>query len=74
MAVEIIKAGELPSEKIYKATCNHCHTIFSFQEKDASLKFDQKEGDYMVISCPLKGCGHTVTVFKQPKSAWRGNA
>ena len=55
--MKIIKRGCLPGEKTMRATCNHCHTIFEFKEKEAKLEFDRNEGFYRV-QCPV--CANAV--------------
>jgi hypothetical protein len=59
--MEIIKQGQIPSEKEYTVSCSHCHTMFKFKQGEASYQGDQRDGDYLVVSCPLPGCGRTVT-------------
>lgn len=61
--MEIIRAGELPGEKIYEATCSHCKTLFRFKRNEAHLKTsnDQRDPSYLEIMCPFTGCGKLVT-------------
>lgn len=60
--VEITKKGKLPSEKVYTASCRNCHTQFKFKQGEAEMVYDQRDGNYLKITCPLEGCGHVVTV------------
>jgi len=60
--VEIIRKGQLPSEKVYEASCGHCHTRFRFKQGEADYNSDPRDGDYLSIRCPLDGCGHLVTM------------
>jgi len=60
MTIEIIKKGALPGEKKYRTTCNNCRTEFTFQAKDARRSSDQRDGDALIVKCPLEGCGKDV--------------
>jgi hypothetical protein len=68
MAVKIIKAGALPSERIYTHTCHHCQTLYEFQEKDAKLTSDQRDGNFLNINCPL--CNSRNSVAYGSTSRW----
>lgn len=61
MAINIIKRGTPPAEKIYEARCINCNTEFTFQEADARKTFDQRDGNFWQLGCPV--CGHTVTKY-----------
>lgn len=63
MAIEIIKRGTPPGERRYTATCRNCSTEFSFLPHDATKQFDQRDGDYFVISCPV--CTKDCTVAER---------
>lgn len=60
--MEILSVGKLPSEKEYTTTCGSCHTRFKFKRGEASYHSDQRDGDYLLIRCPLAGCGKNATV------------
>lgn len=60
--MKIIKQGTLPGGKKYRATCNNCKTKFEFAAGEARLIFDQRDGDFYAIACPL--CSLTVNVAK----------
>lgn len=53
MAVEIIERGQLPSETVYDATCGNCRTKIRFKRGDAKYFFDQRDGDFLSIACPV---------------------
>ena len=55
--MKIIKEGKLPKDKIYKATCGNCNTVFEYQGSD--IENDQRDGNY--VKCPLKGCGAYIS-------------
>lgn len=59
MAINITKLGTPPVERVYETRCNRCKTEFTFQAADARKVFDQRDGDYWEVGCPV--CGHTVT-------------
>jgi uncharacterized protein with PIN domain len=56
--MKIIKQGELPEEKEYSATCSNCKTEFEFLRKEGKVHFDQRDGNSVVVKCPLcqKSC------------------
>lgn len=56
--MRIIKKGKIKSEKVYACTCKECKTIFEFQQKEANICYDQRDGDVLQIACPLckKNC------------------
>jgi hypothetical protein len=62
--MRIIKHGVPPSEKLYEAMCNKCGTVIEFKAGEAKRVNDQRDGDYLTISCPIcynmifKGLGY----------------
>jgi len=53
MAIRIIKAGEVIENRKYEVVCQICRSVLGFDYKDATYKFDQRDGDYLVITCPV---------------------
>lgn len=51
--MKIIKKGKLPEEREYMSTCRHCKTFFSFLKNEATYNYDQRDGDFLSIDCPL---------------------
>ncbi len=51
--MRIIKQGQLISDQLFEATCRTCGTEIEFARKEAENIFDQREGDYLQIDCPL---------------------
>jgi len=49
----IIKRGTIPAERIYEATCRVCNTEVSFLQKEAKINYDQRDGNYLTIKCPV---------------------
>lgn len=60
--MDIILKGTLPDQIKYQGRCNHCTTVFTFVAKEAKLTYDQRDGDFFEVACPLPGCGRTVYV------------
>lgn len=60
--MKIIKTGRIPEEIEYVKKCHNCGTEFSFKLREAKLDFDQRDGDYYSIECPL--CSKSVTFTK----------
>lgn len=53
--VQIIERGHKPSDKDHTARCRECETKFTFKRSEASFVPDQRDGDALVINCPLCG-------------------
>lgn len=63
--MEVIKYGQLPSEKRYIATCGNCGTKFSFKRGEAKCEgsTDPRDGTrVLTVHCPLEGCGRACHV------------
>lgn len=61
--VEIIQEGILPKDIEHTTECRVCKTKFKFKRSEAKLVYDQRDGDYYEITCPLDGCGNKVSVW-----------
>lgn len=59
--MEIIETGKLPEKKVYTVRCPSCNTKFKFKQEEGNITFDQRDGNYIAITCPLEGCGKSVT-------------
>jgi hypothetical protein len=57
--MEILKTGHIPAERSYKMECRTCNTVFRFLQKEGKIIYDQREGDFIQISCPL--CHNKIT-------------
>jgi len=57
--MKIIKQGIKPEDMIFNAKCNQCGTEIEFAKKEATVTYDQREGNFMSITCPC--CNHTIT-------------
>lgn len=57
--MKIIHRGERPEEKVYRATCWRCKTQVEFQRGEARYHSDQRDGDYLSVTCPV--CGGAIT-------------
>ncbi len=69
--VEIIRKGSLPEERVHKATCNNCDTLFSFKESEAAQSYDQRDGRTFSISCSLCKQICYVPSEKVTRMPWR---
>jgi RNase P subunit RPR2 len=58
--MKIIKRGQVPGNEVYRLDCNHCHTEFEIEAKEAKYNSDQRDGDYLSIECPI--CKTVCTV------------
>lgn len=64
MTIEIIKRGAPKAEKPITCTCRGCDSILRFKtdSNDVRLVYDQRDGDYFQLKCPV--CGDDVKVAK----------
>ena len=60
--MKIITKGQIPEERMYRVVCRNCHTVFEFQYKEAQEVFDQRDGNYLKIPCPLCSKEQTIDV------------
>ncbi len=57
--IEIVRMGLAPSQKQYHAVCNKCQTEIKFLRYDATYVTDQRDGDFLKVSCPT--CDNPIT-------------
>ena len=57
--MKILEKGIPPEERKHTLTCHVCQTKFEFFEKEATVTYDQRDGNYLRIDCPV--CKHTLT-------------
>lgn len=57
--MKIIKKGILPKERMHRAKCYNCKTEIEFKEEEAVIIYDQRDGNYLSITCPV--CGSNIT-------------
>ena len=60
MAIEVITRGHLPENDQFEACCHKCKSDLRFLRGDAKLTFDQRDGDFVTIACPV--CQSLVNV------------
>lgn len=51
--IKIIQKGQLPALKVYKVTCRYCTSVLEFTQQDGKIHYDQRDGDYIEILCPV---------------------
>jgi len=51
--MKILKKGIIPRDKIYTVACKNCHTRFQFKQHEGKICYDNRDGDYVTIECPL---------------------
>jgi len=60
--VRIIKHGVDPeAAKQHRVKCRNCGTVFEFAQDEAQTIPDQRDGDFMQITCPV--CKRMVTKY-----------
>ena len=57
--MKIIKHGTAPGDNKHRATCHNCGTVIEFMQSEAERVFDQRDGDYLRIKCPV--CPRDIT-------------
>jgi len=68
--MKVIHKGILPEEIVLRANCTNCHSIFEFTRKEAKIQYDQRDGEWGQVDCPV--CKKKVTF--DPKNAQRAAA
>jgi len=56
--LEIIKRGVSPGAKQYEGRCQPCGTTVRFLRDDARFVADQRDGDALIVKCPV--CGEDI--------------
>ncbi len=51
--MEIIKKGIKPSEKSAEFSCRTCKSVLKAKMSEGNYQSDQRDGDYVVFSCPV---------------------
>jgi hypothetical protein len=59
VAIEVINRGPTPADDVFNVKCRTCHSDIRFLRGDGTLTFDQRDGDFLSIFCPV--CGSTIT-------------
>lgn len=57
--MKIIRRGQIPAKRTHRVTCMWCDTLFEFQEIEAEKVYDQRDGSYFKIQCPV--CRKEIT-------------
>ncbi|MNL64700.1 hypothetical protein D3C87_1889400 [compost metagenome] len=52
MAIIVTKQGKKPELKEYVGTCRKCKTEVEFQQHDGVVTHDQRDGDFITVTCP----------------------
>ena len=51
--MKILKLGTPPAERVYRVTCDQCKSELEFLEKEAKFNFDQRDGNFLSLNCPV---------------------
>lgn len=61
--MRILEKGQLPEQRMYKARCDKCQTLFEFRKDEAK---EMPPGGYsnnqLATRCPLTGCDAVIYV------------
>lgn len=57
--MRIIKQGKNPQDRPFRSTCRYCRTEFEWLPSEATLVWDQRDGNFYSLDCPT--CGKQVT-------------
>lgn len=52
-AMKILKQGKLSKDEVYQGRCNSCGTEVEFLRAEARYVNDQRDGDSLVVVCPM---------------------
>lgn len=59
MAIEIVRPGITSAEIKYTAECYRCKCVVRFTGADGRVTSDQRDGDFINVTCPT--CGTTIS-------------
>jgi len=51
--MKILERGTKPTDKVYTVRCQHCKTKFEFAQHEGKVIYDQRDGDFISIACPV---------------------
>jgi endogenous inhibitor of DNA gyrase (YacG/DUF329 family) len=51
--MKIIKHGIIPENRVYRVSCPNCATEFEFEQHEAKMTHEQRDGDFLTIPCPV---------------------
>lgn len=51
--VKVLERGKLRSETVHQIRCTGCDSLLEFTEHEAKYVGDQRDGDALVITCPV---------------------
>jgi hypothetical protein len=66
MAIEVVRRGKAPEDVVYKADCYTCKSVLKFKREDGKITYDQRDGDFLTIECPV--CEKHVSVDLHSKN------
>ena len=58
--MNILKRGTPPEERQYQGTCGKCETEIHFLQMEGQVTFDQRDGDFITVVCPV--CNESIHV------------
>ncbi len=68
--VEILRRGYPAKDRKVKLTYRECRTVFVVTLQECNIVYDQRDGDYAAIACPVCKvlCTCAINLFKSPSS------
>lgn len=67
--MQVLKRGQIPGERVHRATCSHCKSELEFKQSEGKVTYDQRDGDYVSVTCPV--CNSLVTSSLHSGPSWR---
>lgn len=67
--MKIICRGVDPKEHTWRGTCLNCKTLVEFSKAEARYNHDQRDGDYLTVTCPV--CGGDI--HSAVHQSWEGH-
>lgn len=65
MAIKVVHRGTPPSEIVYSTTCIGCKSVLEFNESDAPMKGEQRDGYAHVLQCPVCNIENWISTLKR---------
>ena len=68
--MKIISKGTIPKDRVYRVSCDSCSSKIEFIQGEGKIVYDQRDGNYISINCPV--CTALITVALNAHIGTRG--
>lgn len=61
--MKLIKKGIIPAERIWRGTCRNYNSEFEAFEKELTITYDQRDGNFAIAKCGICGSNNTLYFY-----------